>query len=200
MLPAAKGPITLLLGGVRAGKSARAVALAAENRGAGRVLFVATAPAFDDEMRRRIDRHRLERPLDWETLESPMDLVRDIESRCAATPAGFAAVIVDCLTLWVSNIQMTLAESDDVERIVAGRVNDLLALCRRLSSKSDGAGHQPVGHWIFVSNEVGLGIVPATPMGRRYRDALGRANQLVAAAASDVTLMVAGVELPLKPR
>ena len=192
--------ITLLLGGVRAGKSARALTLASDSRNGGAVLFVATAEALDGEMRRRIDQHRRERPADWQTLESPLDLVHDIESRTAAAAAGFTTVIIDCLTLWVSNIQMTLAENDDVEKVVAARVTDLLAHCQRLSSRGETAGREPVRRWIFVSNEVGLGIVPATPMGRRYRDALGRANQLVAAAATEVTLMVAGLEIPLKPR
>jgi adenosylcobinamide kinase/adenosylcobinamide-phosphate guanylyltransferase len=182
--------LTLLLGGVRAGKSARALSLASDAAGTAPVLFVATAQAFDDEMRRRIDVHRAERPSHWATLEASVALPGAIDTfRLGATEA-YPVVVVDCLTLWVSNLLLTLADDDDAEAFVAGHVRALLRVMRE---SADAA------HWIVVSNEVGLGIVPPTPLGRRYRDALGRANQLVAAAADTVTLMVAGLELPLKP-
>lgn len=187
----ARAPLTLLLGGVRSGKSARAVALAdaAAAPGAG-VLFAATAQAFDDEMARRIRAHRAERPARWTTLESPLALPGDLDAALAAAPAPYAAIVVDCMTLWVSNVLLSLGEDDDAEHEVAARVAALLAVR---------AACAPRTHWIVVSNEVGLGVVPPTPLGRRYRDALGRANQLLAAAANTVTLMVAGLELALKP-
>jgi adenosylcobinamide kinase/adenosylcobinamide-phosphate guanylyltransferase len=184
--------LTLLLGGVRGGKSARAVTLAAEHARGGRVLFVATAQAFDDEMTQRIAAHRRERPTHWDTLESPLALPSDLDRRLRDAPEPYAVVLIDCVTLWVSNILLSLADDDDVEAVVAECVNDLLKV--RTGSSPSSA----LCHWIVVSNEVGLGVVPPTPLGRRYRDALGRANQLLAAAADDVTLMVAGLELPLK--
>ncbi|HEY4130967.1 MAG TPA: bifunctional adenosylcobinamide kinase/adenosylcobinamide-phosphate guanylyltransferase [Gemmatimonadaceae bacterium] len=179
--------ITLLLGGVRAGKSARAVSLAADASPNGRVLFVATAQAFDDEMRQRIDAHQRERPAGWVTLESPLDLPEELSQHLATSGSTYDVIIVDCLTLWVSNLILSLPESANAETHVADRVRDLLAVLQT---------HEAIG----VSNEVGLGIVPPTSLGRRYRDALGRANQLVASAATDVRLLIAGIELPLKSR
>jgi len=182
--------LTLLLGGVRAGKSAKALAVAtAHDRGRG-VLFVATAQALDDEMRRRIDAHRQDRPSHWQTLESAIDVASDLEAHLDRHgPVG--AIVVDCLTLWVSNLLLAAGDGQDVdvEAIVARHVGDLLQVLR----------HAAPARSIIVSNEVGLGVVPPTPLGRAYRDALGRANQLVAAAADEVSLLVAGLELPLKP-
>jgi adenosylcobinamide kinase/adenosylcobinamide-phosphate guanylyltransferase len=185
--------VTLILGGVRAGKSSRALTLATEAAPMGRVLFVATAQAFDHEMQRRIDAHRRERPANWQTLESPVTLASDLDARLRGAPEPYEAIIVDCLTLWTSNILLSLGDEDDAEHAVAARVAELLQL-----AAPNGAGS--AAQWIVVSNEVGLGIVPPTALGRRYRDALGRANQLVAATASRVLLMVAGLELPLKPQ
>jgi adenosylcobinamide kinase/adenosylcobinamide-phosphate guanylyltransferase len=189
--------LTVLIGGVRAGKSARAVELAQE-RG-GRVLFVATAEALDDEMRRRIAIHKAERPADWETLESPLDLASDIDRRLVAEGAAFGVVIIDCLTLWVSNVLLTLADTDDAEAVLASRISEVIETMRTHAMLHARTGSS-VRRWIVVSNEVGLGIVPATPLGRRYRDALGRVNRMVAAAASTATLMVAGLSVPLKSR
>lgn len=200
-MPAAAGPrphLTLLLGGVRSGKSARAVALAAEWAGDdGGVLFAATAQALDDDMTRRIAAHRAERPAGWDTLESPIELADELDRALTGggTTAPYGVVVIDCMTLWVSNILLALPDADDAERVVAERVEGLMAVRR---SRRGGTGDRPSPRWIVVSNEVGLGVVPPTPLGRRYRDALGRANRIVAAAADDVTLMVAGLELPLR--
>ncbi|MGH7615682.1 MAG: bifunctional adenosylcobinamide kinase/adenosylcobinamide-phosphate guanylyltransferase [Gemmatimonadaceae bacterium] len=176
--------ITLLIGGVRAGKSARALELA---RARQHVLFVATAQALDDEMANRIALHQAERPASWATLESPVELVRDIEAALAQRQADL--VVIDCLTLWVSNLLLSLAETDDAEALIGARATELVAMMARQSPRT----------WIVVSNEVGLGVVPPTSLGRRYRDALGRVNQIVSAAASHVTLMVAGLQVPVKP-
>jgi adenosylcobinamide kinase / adenosylcobinamide-phosphate guanylyltransferase len=183
--------IILLIGGVRAGKSARALSLASAHRDAGALLFVATAQAFDDEMRARIDAHQRERLCEWTTLESPIEVAADLDRRAAESPA-FGAIVIDCLTLWVSNILLTLAETDDAETIIADHTRHLLTSVERLSAAGT--------HVIIVTNEVGLGIVPATALGRRYRDALGRVNQLVASATDEVVLLVAGLPLPLKTR
>jgi adenosylcobinamide kinase/adenosylcobinamide-phosphate guanylyltransferase len=183
--------ITLLIGGVRAGKSRKALERARARRDRGGVLFVATAQALDEEMRARIDGHRSERPADWDTLESPIDVADDLRRSLTAS-SGYSVVIIDCLTLWVSNVLLSLSDEADAEAIVDARTRDLLDALRSFVVEHDGAA-------IMVTNEVGLGVVPPTLLGRRYRDALGRANQLAAAAADEVTLMVAGLSLPLKP-
>ena len=184
----------LLLGGVRAGKSARAVTLAESQPEAnvdGALLFVATAQAFDEEMRVRIANHQAERSVRWRTLEAPRAIVPLIADALASAPPGIRhIVVIDCLTLWVSNLLLSLpdGEHQEAERYVAREAAALVACMQR---------HAGV-RWILVSNEVGLGIVPPTPLGRLYRDALGRANQIVAAASDTVELMVAGVVLALK--
>jgi len=131
------------------------------------VVFVATGEARDGEMAERIRRHRAERPRAWTTVEEPLELHAAVE----AAPAE-ACVVVDCLSLWVANL------------LEAGREPD-----PRVPARS--------GPTIAVSNEVGLGVVPATPLGRRYRDVLGRVNAAWAAAADEAWLVVAGKALPL---
>jgi adenosyl cobinamide kinase/adenosyl cobinamide phosphate guanylyltransferase len=184
------GGITLLIGGVRAGKSGRALSLAESHATGGDVVFVATAQAFDDEMRRRIDAHQRERAAKgWQTLESPICVAEDLAA-FASDSANVDVVIVDCLTLWVSNVLMTLPEDADAESLIAQLAERLL---RVLAAFRDHGVRV-----IIVTNEVGLGIVPATSLGRRYRDALGRVNQLAAATADETILMVAGLEMRLK--
>lgn len=165
--------LTLIVGGARSGKSTRALSLAT-----GHVLFVATAEALDDEMSARIAAHRAERPAEWDTLEEP----RTIAGAIRAMGDTYDTVIVDCLTLWVGN----LLEGGGTP---AEWVAPVLAAYR--------AGR---ANWIVISNEVGFGIVPDNPLARRYRDALGIVNQLVAAAADRVMLLVAGLDVQLKPK
>jgi adenosylcobinamide kinase / adenosylcobinamide-phosphate guanylyltransferase len=169
--------LTLLLGGARSGKSARALDLARATT--GRVLFVATAEALDDEMATRIATHRQERPVSWDTLEEPRALAEALEPRRDA----YDVVVVDCLTLWVSNLMTSAAPAP----------NPLAELRRALDVYH--AGH---ASWIIVSNEVGLGLVPDTRLGRDYRDTLGAVNRLVASHADTVTFMVAGLPLVVK--
>ncbi len=168
--------LVLVLGGARAGKSAFAQGLA-EN--VGNVLFVATAEAGDAEMAERIARHRASRPAHWVTLEEPLNL----PAALAKTPPSYDAVILDCLTLWVSNL--LLQENQARDPVTAAE--------RLLEAYEEGTAS-----WIVVSNEVGLGLVPPTPLGREYRDALGRVNQIVARRADRVYLMVAGLAMDLK--
>jgi adenosylcobinamide kinase/adenosylcobinamide-phosphate guanylyltransferase len=183
--------LTLLTGGVRSGKSARALSLAAERAKAKPVLFVATAQAFDDEMRDRIAAHKAERATDWETLEEPIDVAERLRVQLARNADRYAVVVIDCLTLWVSNLLLSLPEDADAEQIIAGGTRDLLAVLAAVSTRASA---------IIVTNEVGLGVVPPTALGRRYRDALGRVNQLVAAAADEVILLVSGIDVVIKPR
>ena len=182
--------IILLIGGVRAGKSRKALDLAQARSDARGVLFVATAQALDDEMGARIDVHRRERPADWHTLESPLAVADDLR-RSLSGSSRYSVVIIDCLTLWVSNVLLSLPDDADTETTVGARTRELLDVLQSFVTGHDGTA-------IIVTNEVGLGVVPATRLGRRYRDALGRANQLAAAVADEVTLMVAGLSVPLK--
>lgn len=165
--------LTFLIGGARSGKSSHAERLA---RGfAGPWTYIATAQAYDDEMRERIALHQLQRGEGWHTVEAPMDLVGALK----AAPEG-QPVLVDCLTLWLTNHM--LAEHDvEVE-------------CSRLAECLSA----PRGPWFVVSNEVGQGIVPDNALARRFRDAAGRLNQQVAAQADTVLLMVAGLPLAVK--
>ncbi|MGU9979147.1 bifunctional adenosylcobinamide kinase/adenosylcobinamide-phosphate guanylyltransferase [Phreatobacter sp. HK31-P] len=166
---------TLVLGGARSGKSAFAERLVVAS---GLVrTYCATAEAQDAEMRERIARHRADRADGgWSTVEQPLDLAAVIGSQ---TGPG-RALLIDCLTLWLSNVML---RGDDV----AARQDDLLAALA--------AAAGPV---VLVSNELGLGLVPETPLGRRFRDAQGRLNQAVAAACPRVVFVAAGLPLALK--
>lgn len=166
---------TLVLGGARSGKSGFAEKLARET-GLKRV-YVATAQAFDAEMRERIDKHRNDRARDqWRTVEEPINLARVIMQE----PKPDTVLLVDCLTLWLSNVMLA-------ERDVAAMQSELL----------NGIGNA-AGPIIFVSNEVGMGLVPETPLGRKFRDAQGRLNQAIAARVPHVVFVAAGLPLILK--
>ena len=177
--------LNFILGGARSGKSAYALRLAAQL--GGRVLYVATGQAGDEEMAARISAHRAERPPDWATLEAP----RNVGLALRAGPIA-DVVIVDCLTLLANNVIVTLPEpvaADLADAVLLGEIESLLD-----------AYQASAATWLVVSNELGLGLVPPYPLGRVYRDALGRANQRVAAAADNVLFMVAGLPLVLKGR
>ena len=169
--------LLLLLGGARSGKSSCALALAGSQQQP--VVFVATAQALDPDMAERIGRHRGERPAGWTTVEEPLELAAAL---AAAPPA--ACAIVDCLTLWVSNLLGAGTAPVEIER---------------LGAEAAGLAAARPGPTIAVSNEVGLGIVPATELGREYRDLLGRVNTAWAAAAAESYLLAAGRALPLGP-
>ena len=174
--------LTLILGGARSGKSSFAENTARE--GGKSVLFIATATAGDDEMAKRIRNHQASRPADWQTLEVP----HDVGSHLA--PPVASVVIVDCITLLVSNILLSLPENTPDEVVL----HKLQIEIDELTAAQIRCG----GQWLVVSNEVGLGLVPPYPLGRVYRDALGFANQTLACAASRVILMVAGIPMVVK--
>jgi adenosylcobinamide kinase / adenosylcobinamide-phosphate guanylyltransferase len=170
--------VTLVLGGVRSGKSRYAQHLAERS---GRVTFVATAECRDDEeMRVRIAQHRAQRPKCWATIEEPLDLGGVMQSAAD----GCDLLLIDCLTLFAANILE--AHGEDAERLQS-RID---AFCFALKTVPSSV--------VVVSSEVGSGIVPAFALGRRYRDLVGEINQRVAALADNVLLMVAGLPLALK--
>jgi adenosyl cobinamide kinase/adenosyl cobinamide phosphate guanylyltransferase/sugar phosphate isomerase/epimerase len=179
-------PLTFILGGARSGKSTYAQELARQNGGS--VLYVATATAGDDEMKARIDAHRAERPAEWRTLEAPLHVGKAIQKALAEQPAD--VILLDCMTLLATNVILQLPETASEREASAALLTEVDALLAcRASSRA---------HWIIVSNEVGLGLVPPYPLGRIYRDALGRANQKLAAAATQAILLAAGIPLDLK--
>jgi adenosylcobinamide kinase / adenosylcobinamide-phosphate guanylyltransferase len=169
--------VTLVLGGVRSGKSRYAQQLAAQSR---RVVFVATAQITDDEMRAKIQLHKEDRPAEWLTVEEPLELPKAL----AQNDLECDTIVVDCLTIFAANL---LETEDENNSAIERRVQ---ALCEALQAVQCSV--------VLVSNEVGSGVVPPYPLGRRYRDLLGEINQRVARIADDVVLMVAGLPLALK--
>ena len=170
--------IIFILGGCRSGKSRHALKLA-EDIPCRKKVFIATCLPFDEEMKRRIERHQRERERTWTTIEVPVLLPEAIDKNSQKSDV----ILIDCLTLWISNL---LLENDDQEKL-AGHVERLIkslenALC-------------PI---IMVSNEVGAGIVPETRLGRLFRDVAGFANQKIAACSNAVIWMVAGIPVKIK--
>jgi adenosylcobinamide kinase/adenosylcobinamide-phosphate guanylyltransferase len=166
--------LVVLLGGARSGKSSLAVQLAAAN--GGPVTFLATAEGRDEEMTARIDAHRRERPPDWHTVEAPLAL------RAAIDEVPDGVLVIDCLSFWVAN-ELERSSAIEIER--TGAEAAAVAAAR-------------TGLTIAVSNEVGLGVVPATELGRVFRDVLGRVNAAWVAASSHAHLVIAGRALDLK--
>jgi adenosylcobinamide kinase/adenosylcobinamide-phosphate guanylyltransferase len=165
--------LTLVLGGARSGKSRYAEALIEALPAPW--TYIATAEAYDDEMRERIAEHRARRPAGWRTVDAPLDLPEAI----AAQPEG-RPILVDCLTLWLTNL--ILADRDK-----AAARDALVVACERVSA--------PL---VLVGNEVGLGIVPENALARRFRDEAGRLHQALAARAASVVFMVAGLPMRVK--
>ena len=171
--------LTLVTGGSRSGKSAHAITLATADRSATRRYFIATAEALDDEMRARIAHHQAIRPSEFITVETPLDL----QAAIAALDMRADVAVLDCLTLWVSNL---IGKGLDDGEILA-QADALAAALRRAPFQT-----------IVVTDEVGWGIVPDIPVARRFRDLLGWTNQKVAHMADQVLLMAAGYPLRLK--
>lgn len=176
--------LTVILGGARSGKSRYAEQVAPQL--GRRVLYVATAQAGDDEMAVRIAAHRRTRPPDWTTLEAPMHTGQAIQ----LADADYDVVLLDCVTLLAANVLATSFEPTDEAAADVALTIEIEALLEAYRARSR--------HWLVISNEVGLGLVPPYPLGRVYRDVLGRANQRLAAAADNVLFMVAGLPMVLK--
>jgi adenosyl cobinamide kinase/adenosyl cobinamide phosphate guanylyltransferase len=168
--------LVFLLGGARSGKSALALQLARD--AAAPVTVIATAEALDDEMAERIRLHRAQRPADWDVVEEPLELERVLDD-----VGDERTLVIDCVSLWIANL-LERGESDD-------------QLEQRAKALAGRAARRPA-LTVAVSNEVGLGVVPPTPLGRRYRDVLGRVNTVWASAADEAAFLIAGRALRLE--
>lgn len=168
--------ITLILGGTRSGKSSYALTLAKKHK---KVVFIATCQALDKEMQERINLHKETRPKHWETFEEPKELVKLL----AKIDSRFDCILIDCLTLLVSNLML----SGNNQKQTLKKIEELLFTLNRKKAKV-----------ILVSNEVGLGLVPANRLGRDFRDIAGKVNQLAAQQAGQVFFMAAGLPLKIK--
>lgn len=180
MTDRSKKRIIFISGGARSGKSSYAQDLAAEIT--GKVLFVATAEALDDEMKDRIANHRRQRPAGWQTLECPSGIAAKLEDI-----HGRELVLIDCITLLVSNITGKSRSFKTADKKVMAEVKSITGAMDRASN-----------HFIIVTNEVGLGIVPENAMAREYRDLLGKVNQELSRHATEVYFMISGIPLRIK--
>jgi len=189
------GKLTLILGGARSGKSSYAERLALQH--GGQVLFVATAQPLDGEMAERIANHQKNRPANWQTLEIAGAVGALLQSRSQSGTLQTGVILVDCLTLLVSNLLLAIStgtgedltiDEEAATALVETEITRLLEAVQTIPAE-----------WIIVSNEVGLGLVPPYPLGRVYRDLLGRANQRLASRADQVIFMIAGIPMRLSP-
>lgn len=170
--------VTLVTGGVRSGKSTHALELALSFP---KRIFIATAIAFDPEMESRIAKHQAERGQTFDTIEEPVHLAEALRT----VPPNTDVVLIDCLTIWASNLLFRFGEDKDW----FPQIDSLLDVL------SD-----PPCHLVLVTNEVGMGIVPESPLGRRFRDLAGSINQNVARVATRVVFMVSGIPMQIKPQ
>jgi len=184
------GKLILVTGGARSGKSTFAEELVKKN--GKKVLYIATANDFDDEMKHRIKKHKEQRPTTWETLEA----FKDFDNILNKHIADKDVVILDCITIMVANIMyegcddwnnMTIMEIDKMEVMVNKEISSLIGVIRE--------GNIP---FILVTNEIGMGVVPEFPSGRVFRDIAGRVNQSLAKAADEVYLCVSGIPVKIK--
>jgi adenosylcobinamide kinase / adenosylcobinamide-phosphate guanylyltransferase len=176
--------LIFLLGGARSGKSTYAETWAKEH--GNQVLYVATAEAFDEDMKERVAHHQGDRLSHWQTLEAPRNTYQHI----ADFPISYDTVLLDCVTFLTSNVLLKLSESTtqtDANNAILTQIDSLLEVYE-----------QSEATWLIVSNEVGMGVVPPTQLGRFFRDMLGRANQQIAQRADEVLLLVAGLPWKLK--
>jgi len=178
--------LTFIVGGARSGKSNYAERLAAQS--GQRVMYVATAQPLDEEMRSRISGHQSKRPADWQTRE----LSSGVGRQFLAEPVEADVVLVDCLTLLVSNLVLKASADLDEPDVSAATVLVQSEIKELLE-----AIHSSAARWLVISNEVGQGLVPPYPVGRIYRDLLGWANQRLAQEADEVIWMVAGIPVPV---
>lgn len=188
--------ITFIIGGAKSGKSAFAMKLARKYK---HVCYVATADSSqtsqfnDDEMAKRIQNHKNSRPANWETIEAPLDLDKTISNLdgklpvCRAYGTGRDVILIDCITLYITNMLLNSDKTGEEEKHVINAINKLCKTCKKIFP-----------YVIIVSNEVGYGIVPDNQLSRKFRDIAGCANQLIAREADNVFLVTAGIEMKIK--
>ncbi|MDE2786168.1 MAG: bifunctional adenosylcobinamide kinase/adenosylcobinamide-phosphate guanylyltransferase [Chloroflexota bacterium] len=181
--------IHLVLGGIRSGKSAYAERLASDMAGGEPVLYLATGVAVDPEMEERIQRHQRRRPPNWQTLEAPLNPVGALQDQ-SQTMEPPAILLLDSMDVWVSNLMLQHEGTPRVE--LEARI---VGAARRFADYVREMDHAAV----IVSSEVGHSLIATTSMGRQFQDLLGTVNQAMAAAADRVTLVVAGLPVPIKP-
>jgi len=169
--------ITFIIGGAKSGKSSFALLLAKKHK--GKVAFIATAQALDKEMEHRIGLHKKSRPAHWQTFEEPLDITKIIKD----IGSGFKCIILDCITLLVSNLLLAGYNQKAIEK----EISQLLAALKKKECDI-----------LLISNEVGLGIVPANTLGRDFRDIAGKINQIIAGEATEVIFMVSGLPWRIK--
>jgi adenosylcobinamide kinase/adenosylcobinamide-phosphate guanylyltransferase len=189
----ADSQVILILGGARSGKSAYAEALATRYAAGRAVIFIATATASDAEMAARIAHHRAQRPAHWHTVEAPLDPAADL----ARSELHAPVIALDCLTLLAANILLQQGSMDRPEASLAtasAAETQLTRAVDALITRARGAG----ATLILISNEVGMGLVPEYPLGRVYRDILGRLNARVARTADATRLLIAGLPIDIK--
>lgn len=177
--------LIFITGGARSGKSAYAVELAKQN--GGKVAFIATAFAGDDEMEQRIQLHQASRPPEWTTIEEPIKVAEAISDAAV----GHAAIIVDCLTLLISNL---ICETPSQEMVNPEHERSILRAIKQIAGTAKNAASTV----IIISNELGMGIVPENALARYFRDVCGRANQLMAAIADEVCVCFSGIPVRIK--
>jgi adenosylcobinamide kinase/adenosylcobinamide-phosphate guanylyltransferase len=166
--------VTLIVGGARSGKSSFALKKATVHK--GKKAFIATAQAFDAEMEKRIAKHKTDRSGDWATLEEPLNLARMIQN----TGDEYSVLLVDCLTLWLSNLMLSGRDADEAAELLVSAVSSCSA------------------DIYLVANEVGMGIVPDNELARKFRDMAGVLNSKIAESADEVYLMAAGIPVKIK--
>jgi adenosylcobinamide kinase/adenosylcobinamide-phosphate guanylyltransferase len=171
------GKVILITGGARSGKSAYALTIAGRKK--GKVAFIATAQAKDAEMKSRISLHKVARPKNWVTFEEPHDIAILLKK----LDPSFRTAVIDCLTLWITNLIMKKADDACIEK----KTREMLDILK--NNKIDA---------VFVTNEVGLGIVPDNKLARRFRDIAGRVNQAVARQADEMYFMISSMPLKMK--
>ncbi|MCK5826275.1 MAG: bifunctional adenosylcobinamide kinase/adenosylcobinamide-phosphate guanylyltransferase [Desulfuromusa sp.] len=170
-------------GGCRSGKSNYAQQIAESLP--GKRVYLATCPLIDEEMEQRIAHHQQQRvDREWETIEAPLDLSAAVEQA-----SHFDILLIDCLTLWINNLLYEAEQEGKflTEQMISDQCTELVNVCRKTNRTI-----------IFVSNELGMGLVPADPISRHYRDCLGRCNQTIARLADKVIFMISGIPLSLK--
>lgn len=178
------GGLILITGGARSGKSNFALKLA--HKCGRKVCFIATCEALDEEMKKRIERHKKKRPGSWKTVEEPLkpdQVIRGLNK------AAVEVVLVDCMTLWLSNLILNGSEEvqEELEGYSISRLQEFIEACREFS-----------GTTIIVTNEVGMGIVPGNKLARIFRDVAGRCNQKLAQEADEVFFLISGLTLKIK--